>query len=205
MCIRESLICIIVLAAGLSKRFGRNKLLVRINGFSMIEIVVRSATESKADEVVVVSGYEADLIKKKLKGFDCKFAHNENFQLGQSSSVKVGLLSVMQHAKALMVLPGDVALITPKAINMVIEEYERYQCPIVVATHQGQFGHPILFDRTLFNEITNINEETRGLKAVVNRHRSSIREVEIGSDEVLMDLDTEEDLKKHVGKYREQV
>lgn len=100
------MICLIVLAAGLSTRFGRNKLLEWINGFSMIQRVVKSAIDSNADEVIVVLGYEADLIKQNLKGLKCKFVYNENFKQGQSSSVKIGLVSVLEYARALIVLPG---------------------------------------------------------------------------------------------------
>jgi len=190
------LISLIILAAGLSTRFGRNKLLEKINGVTMIEGVVKSGVSSKADEVVVVLGYEAPMVKEALKNFGCRFVFNEEFKKGQSSSVKAGVKAVMGYADAVMVLPGDVALITPKSINMVIAEYNRSRSPIVVASYQGRSGHPILFDRSLFVEIMEINEKTMGLKAVVNRHRGSVKKVEVGSDEVLIDVDSEEDLKK---------
>ncbi len=190
------LICIIVLAAGLSTRFGRNKLLEKIDGSTMIERVVKSAVSSRADEVVVVLGHEAQRVKEALKKFECKFVFNKDFKKGQSYSVKAGVKSVMGYADAVMVLPGDVALITPRSINMVIEEYEKCGSPIVVASYKGRTGHPILFDRSLFDEIMEISEETMGLKAVVNRHRDSVKKVETGSNEVLIDVDSEEDLKR---------
>jgi len=193
-----TLICLIVLAAGSSTRFGRNKLLEKNAGFTMIERVVKSAVSSKVDEVVVVLGHEAQRIKDALRNFKCKFVFNEDFKIGQSSSVKVGVKSVMSYADAVMVLPGDVALITSKAINMVVEEYKRSRSPIVVASHQGRSGHPILFDHSLFDELMKINEETMGLKAVVNRHRNLIEKVEIGSNEVLIDIDTKEDFKRYI-------
>jgi molybdenum cofactor cytidylyltransferase len=168
----------------------------------MIEKVVGSAASSKADEVIVVLGHEAERVKEALKSFDCKFVFNEDFKMGQSSSVKAGVKSVMGYADAVMVLPGDIALITPKPINMVIEEYETSGSPLVVASHEGRLGHPILFDRSLFSEIMEINEETMGLKAVVNRHRDSLKKVEVSSNEVLIDVDSEEDLKKIVSNFK---
>jgi molybdenum cofactor cytidylyltransferase len=162
----------------------------------MIEKVVRSAASSKADEVIVVLGHEAQRVKEALKNFQCKFVFNEDFERGQSYSVKAGVKSVMGYADAVMVLPGDVALITPKSINMVIEEYETSGGSIIVASHEGRLGHPILFDRCLFDEIMEINEETMGLKAVLNRRGEGIKKVEVGSNEVLIDVDSEEDLKK---------
>ena len=191
------LIFLIVLAAGLSKRFGRNKLLEKIDDSTIIERVVKSAVASKADEIIVILGHEAQMIKNALKDVKCRFIYNENYEIGQSSSVKVGVNSVMDHAEAILVLPGDVALISPEAINMVIEEYIKSRHLIVVASHRGKLGHPILFDRSLFSQIMSINEETMGLKSVVNANRGLIRKVETGSDEILIDFDTEKDFKRY--------
>ena len=191
------LICLIVLAAGLSKRFGKNKLLEKIDDSTIIERVVKNALASKADEVIVVLGHEAQMIKRALKNTNCKFMFNEKYEIGQSSSVKTGVNSVMGYAEALLVLPGDVALITPDAINMVIEEYVKSRSPIVVASHRGRLGHPILLDRSLFGQIMKINEESDGLKSVVNANRGLMKKVETGSDEILIDFDTEADLKRY--------
>jgi len=188
------MISLVILAAGLSRRFGRNKLLEKINGCAIIERVVRSATASKANEVIVVLGFEAQKIIKALKNFNCKFVFNERFCEGQSSSVKVGVKAVMNYAEAVIILPGDMALITPKPINMVIEEYHRSKSPIIVASYQGCLGHPILFDRSLFEEILFINEETMGLKAIVKKYKERLRKVEVNSPEILIDIDREEDL-----------
>lgn len=190
------MISLIVLAAGLSTRFGRNKLLEKAGGITIIERVIRSAILSIADEVVVVLGYEAEKIKEALKGYPCKFVFNANFMIGQSSSVKAGVQAVMSYAEAVVILPGDIVLITPTSINAVIEEYKRCKSPIVVASHKGFMGHPILFDKSLFNEIMKIGEETMGLKALINLYNDKIKKVEVHSDEVLIDVDTQEDLLK---------
>lgn len=195
------MISLIVLAAGLSTRFGRNKLLERIGNYTIIERVVKSATSSNCDEVIVVLGHEAQRIKEVLKGFSCKFVFNEEYRKGQSFSVRAGVSAVMDYAEAVMVLPGDIALITPEPINMVIEEYKKFRSPIVVASYKGRSGHPILFDKSLFREIMEISEETMGLKSVVNRHRQLVRKVEVGSDEVLIDIDSEEDFRKIADKF----
>ncbi|MEM2163174.1 MAG: nucleotidyltransferase family protein [Candidatus Bathyarchaeia archaeon] len=190
------MISLIVLAAGLSKRFGRNKLLEEIDGRTMIERVVGSAIASKADEVIVVLGFEARKIIEVLRKFNCKFVLNRSFHEGQSSSVKAGVRAIINKAEAAIILPGDMALITPRSINMVIEEYYKSKSPIVIASYQGRLGHPILFDRSLFEEILSIDEETMGLKAIVERYKECIRKVEVDSPEVLIDIDRKEDLEK---------
>jgi molybdenum cofactor cytidylyltransferase len=158
---------------------------------------VKTAKRSSAHEVVVVLGYEAQKIKEQLAKLDCKLVVNENYMKGQSGSVKVGLSAVSSNAEAVMILPADVALIDPESINRVVEEYRESKNRIVIASHQQQSGHPILIDRALFPEISEIGEDTQGLKAVINRHRAEIKYVEVGTENVLIDIDTGEEFDKH--------
>jgi molybdenum cofactor cytidylyltransferase len=174
---------------------GRNKLLVKVEGKPIIRRVVQAGLKSKVDEVIVVLGWEADKIKEMLGDLPCRLVLNKDYEKGQSGSVKAGLREVSQKTQAVLVLPGDVAMIDPKSINLVINEYARKKTPIIIAAHKGRPGHPILLDKQLFSEIEKIDEPTFGLKAVVKKHHENVRLVE-GSTNVLWDVDTPEDLKK---------
>jgi len=191
------MLSMVVLAAGKSTRMrGPNKLLAHVEGVPMIRSVVQTALRSKVDEVVVVLGWEEEKIRSALSGLDCKMVVNRNFEQGQSSSVKVGLSQINPSSRAVLILPGDVAKIDTCSINMVIERYDQGGCLIVVAGHEGKSGHPILFDKQLFPEIARINEETFGLKAVIKKHQDEVCLVETGSEYVLKDVDTTNDLEK---------
>lgn len=190
------MLSLIVLAAGKSTRTrGINKLLVKIQGKPLIRRVVEAALQSKVDEVIVVLGWEADKIRNALAELPCHLVLNKNYERGQSSSVKAGLGEVGEATRAILVLPGDVAMIDPRSINLVIDEYAQGKYPIIVAAHKGRPGHPILLDKQLFKEIELIDEQTFGLKAVVKKHEGVARLVETGSPNVLRDVDTQEDLK----------
>lgn len=190
------MLSLIILAAGTSRRMrGRNKLLVRIEKKPMIRRVVESALSSNVDEVIVVLGWEAKRIREALADLPCRFAVNKDYQRGQSSSVKAGLREIAEGTEAILILPGDVALIEPRSINVVVTAYNNRKRPIIVASYSGRAGHPILLAKELFKEIEQIDEETFGLKSVVNRHGSEVQMVETGSENVLRDVDTPEDLK----------
>jgi len=191
------MISLIILAAGKSTRMKENKLLLKIGGETLIEHVIKAAKGSSADEVIVVLGYEAQKIKEKLAKLDCRLVVNENYMKGQSGSVKVGLSAVSSNAEAVMILPADVALIDPESISRVVEEYRKFRNRIVIASHQQRSGHPILIDGALFPEVSEIGEETQGLKAVIDHHRSEIKYVEVGTENVLIDIDTREEFDKY--------
>lgn len=191
------MLSLIVLAAGKSVRMrGKNKLLAEVQGTPMIRRVVQAALKSRVDEVIVVLGSEADKVRKVLTDLPCRLVVNGNYERGQSSSVKVGLGEISHMTRAVLVLPGDVAMIDSPSINIVVEKYDLGQDPIVIAAHKGASGHPILFDKQLFPEIERIDEQTFGLKAVVKRHQGEVCRVETGSPKVLKDVDTPEDLKE---------
>jgi molybdenum cofactor cytidylyltransferase len=189
------MISMIVLAAGKSVRMrGKNKLLTEIQGTPMIRRVVQAALESKVDDVIVVLGAEAGKVRKVLTDLPCRLVINKNYEKGQSSSVKAGLSEVSPMTRAALVLPGDVAMIDCRSINMVIEEYEHGRHSIVIAAHNGEAGHPILFDKQLFSEIEQIDEQTFGLKAIIKRHEGDMYLVETDSSNPIKDVDTPEDL-----------
>lgn len=191
------MISLVILAAGKSTRMKENKLLLKLDGETLIERVVKTAKGSSADEVIVVLGHEAEKVREQLVKLDCKLVVNENYMRGQSESVKVGLAAVSSSAEAVMILPADVALIDAESINSVIDEHRKSKSHIVIASHKHQSGHPILLDRALFQEVSQIDESALGLKAVINRHRSEVKYVEVGTENVLIDIDTREEFDKY--------
>lgn len=195
-----SRIALVILAAGKSTRFPGNKLLVRIGEESLIEKIVKTSLKSRVDEIVVVTGYESDKVKKALEeaGNDrIKIVYNQFYEEGQSTSVRTGVREVLGEVDGVMIHPADVAFITSEDIDRLIEVFELTRAPIVVASHRGRHGHPILFSKSIYHEILTISEERRGLKELVEKYREDIVEVE-SSPYTIIDIDTVEDLKKIV-------
>lgn len=191
----NSRVSMIVLAAGLSSRFGRNKMLEPVEKMPLLTHVILTALRSRVWEVVVVSGHDDYRVRSLLQGYGCSIVFNEDFMKGQSFSVRKGFSCVRSDCDAAMIQPGDMALTSEKIVNSVIEKYEQTHAPIVTAGHGGRSGHPILFDKSLFPEIMEIDEETHGLKKVVSNHLSQAILVEAGAG-ALFDLDTQDDLNR---------
>ncbi|MCF8884682.1 MAG: nucleotidyltransferase family protein [Aigarchaeota archaeon] len=197
----EERIALILLAAGKSTRFPGNKLLANVCGMSLIERILRTTLRSSVDVIVVVLGHEAEKLREiieKIKDNRVKIVYNLDYELGQSSSVKKGLKEVAEFVDAVMILPADVSFIKPEDIDSLIETFKITKKDIVVASHKGKHGHPILFSKKLFKDIMMITEEKRGLKEVVEKNLEEIVEVEL-SPYTVIDIDTPEDLEKVIG------
>ena len=81
----------IVLAAGSSRRMGKNKLLLPYKGRPLLAYVVGNILAAKLGSVIVVTGHEAELIGEALKGLPVKLVHNPRYEEGMTSSIQTGV------------------------------------------------------------------------------------------------------------------
>ncbi len=110
-------IAAVVLAAGLSSRMGENKLLVDISGLPLIRRTVETALKSHASPVIVVTGRDAPQIEQALKGLDVRFAKNEDFAKGLSTSLKTGLRNIPVESDGTLIVLGDMPSVTPTLLD----------------------------------------------------------------------------------------
>ncbi|MBK8503462.1 MAG: nucleotidyltransferase family protein [Saprospiraceae bacterium] len=138
-------IAAIVLAAGLSKRYGKeNKLLRLIDGVPMIRRVVESICRSKVREVLVVTGYQTAVIEEMLAGLDkVQFVHNDDYEKGMSTSMRKGVKDLGQ-IDGCMICLGDLPHLTTNDYDRLIEVFESEKSinRIIIPTFQGKRGTP---------------------------------------------------------------
>jgi molybdenum cofactor cytidylyltransferase len=185
----------IVLAAGRSTRMGdTNKLLADVGGSPMVRHVVAAALASRARPVLVVTGHQAEEVRSALAGLDVTFVANPDYAAGLSTSLKAGIAAVPQSAAGALVLLGDMPRITGDHIDRLIAAFaaDGDGC-IVVPTHQGRRGNPVLWPRAGFAGIMQL-EGDAGARKLLAAHADHVREVDLGSDAIFLDVDTPEAL-----------
>lgn len=160
----------IVLAAGASSRLGRNKLLVQVEGETLVRRTVRRAMVA-LDPVVVVLGHEAILLRQELVGLACRTVVNEEFALGLTSSLRTGVAALPDEVPGAVVLLADMPFVTPDMIAALVERYRTSSAPLVISDYQGVTAPPLLYDRSLFPELRMLEGDGCG-KQVVRRHRT---------------------------------
>ncbi len=184
----------ILLAAGQSKRFSSDlpKQLLDFKGKPMVRRMAQEALASRLCDLIVVLGYRADLMRPVLSDLGVKMVDNPDYAAGQSSSVKWGLRSLDPSATAALFIPADQPFLSSALIDRLITTYELSGGPIVLPTYRGCRGSPVLFDRSLFPELTIVTEDEGG-KQIIRRHESEIVTVVLDSQRPLLDIDTLED------------
>jgi molybdenum cofactor cytidylyltransferase len=181
----------VVLAAGASTRFGRNKLLLQLGGESLARRAAKAALEGGLDPVVVVLGHEADRIGQELLGLPVRTIVNPDYALGMNTSVRAGVEAVPEEAAAVVVLLADMPFVTGDMITRLVQAYRQTRAPLVASDYEGVHAPPTLYARPLFPELGGPGGDGRG-RRVVKRHAEEAVRVTWPSDR-LADVDREED------------
>jgi molybdenum cofactor cytidylyltransferase len=189
----------ILLAAGESRRMGQLKALLPWQGVSLLKHQVDSLRAGGVDRVVVVLGHRSVELKAELADTaGVSWQLNPDYLQGKTTSIKTGLNALgADQPRALLLLNVDQPR-SADVIRSLLEEHESQGYLITIPTHNGKGGHPIILSPTLLDELRQIDEESFGIKAVVQRYLEATRRVEMDSPEVLWDLNTPEEYQKAV-------
>jgi molybdenum cofactor cytidylyltransferase len=174
---------------------GRNKLLLKLEGETIVHRAVRRAAEAGLDPVFVVLGHQADRVHEAIGTLVCQPVFNPNYSAGVNSSLKAGIQAIADTpARAAVVVLADMPFVTSEMIATLVKEYRQGTAPLVVSDYGGVNAPPILYDRSLFDELATSEGEGCG-KHVVKRHRDEAARV-AWPQEALADLDVPEDVAK---------
>ena len=142
----KDMVSCILLSAGSSQRFGSPKALAKINGATAIEHLQSTLVQSEAGEIIIVLGAGADQIKPYLFNHTkVKFVYNKDYNLGQTSSFKAGLSVVSDAARGILLQPVDTPFVKTETVNLIIHQFEKIECDILIPTHNRHKGHPPVF------------------------------------------------------------
>lgn len=190
----------VVLAAGLSRRMGRPKLLLTIEGRAVVRMAVDNVLAAGIERIVVVSGTEHEAIAEALAGLPVQFAINPTPEAGQGSSIAVGIAALPESVRAALVVLGDQPFVSPEVIPSLVAAFARTGQPIVAPRYSDGRGNPVLFARAMFPELMQLGGD-RGARAVIERDPSRVAVVDFDTS-MPADIDTPEDYERLRGRGR---
>ena len=183
----------IVLAAGKSSRMGRSKAALPLaGGDTFVTRIVRTFMNAGISDVIVVVGHDADAVAGAFAGTDLSvtLVENPDYEQGQLSSLLAGLRVIDRPGVvAALVTLVDVPLIAVSTVRAVVDRYQATHAPIVRPVRGVDHGHPVVIDRSLFDELRRADPRL-GAKAVVRSHASAAGDVPVDDDGAFADADT---------------
>jgi molybdenum cofactor cytidylyltransferase len=188
----------ILLAAGSSSRMGQAKQLLPLGSSTVLAQTLEHARAAAVDEVVLVLGSSAEPIRHQLPQTllaGIKVVVNHDYEQGMASSLRSGLSALDPQSAAALILLGDQPFTLPQTLDRIIQAYRDSGAQIVIPTHQGTRGNPVLLARSVFSEAMALKGDV-GCRAIFRNHLEGIVNVEVEDLGVLLDIDDREDYER---------
>ncbi|MGB9553314.1 MAG: nucleotidyltransferase family protein [bacterium] len=188
----------LILAAGRSERMGTQKMLLQWGEKTILEHVVAHAMEGGIEEVVVVTGCQAELVENSLRktswNQSVHTVYNPDYHLGMLSSVQCGIRHMI-HSDAVLIALGDQPTVPSAVFKALISVFPECGKGILIPKFRGKRGHPIIIHKKHFSFILGLDPKKDSLHQLTNAFPDDIFELEVESPEILHDIDAPQDLK----------
>ncbi len=187
------MIAAVVLAAGLARRMGRQKLLLQLQGKPVVRWSVEHVV-SHVEDVVIVTGPDESALRQALEGLTVRFVGNPRPQDGQGTSIAAGVAALKPWTTAALIALGDQPRMPAAVVPALLEALRRSGKAIVAPLYQGVQGTPVVFSSEVFAELRALKGDA-GARAVV---KENPERVELVAFDLAMppDVDTPEDYAK---------
>lgn len=180
----------VLMAAGLSARFGSNKLLREVEGVSMIRRAFEALPSGLFARAAVVSFCPEILDLAGKRGY--LPVPNPRAAEGQTVSLRLGLERLLDMDGVLFAV-CDQPWLRWGSVERLLEDFSAHPDSICALGWRGRRGSPAVFPAALFPELLALTGD-RGGKQVICAHPDLLRIVEASGPEELRDVDRPEDL-----------
>ncbi len=190
VCLAAPRVGCVVMASGLARRFGSNKLLADFAGTPVLLRTLAALTGAGLEPVVVTRSQEvSDLCA--AQGVRCVL----HLDALQSDTVRRGLAAV-KGCDGCLFVPGDQPLLSPDSVKMIVSAFAHSPNSVVRLSYDGRPGSPILFPRWLFYDLRNMRGDVGG-SALLKQKAHLVGPpllVEAADELELCDVDTPDEL-----------
>jgi molybdenum cofactor cytidylyltransferase len=179
----------LILAAGESRRMGRDKALLTYQGRTFLETIIAGLGAAKVEKVTVVLGHHAEVIQAATNLAAVRVMVNHDYQQGQTSSLQLGLAAAAtDRPEAVILCLVDHPAISPEVLGKLIDCFESTRPPVIIPTYEGQRGHPVVISQRLFPELLAL-PPAEPANTVIRKYRDTTQFVEVADPGILLDVD----------------
>lgn len=182
----------LVLAAGYSRRFGGDKRKARWAPERSLLAASLDLPRAVLSEVWVVIRSDEQPGDLTLPN-DVRVVQDAQTLHGMGYSIAAGARQLLKRssADALAIFLGDMPTIQASTLETLLAEAAPGR--IVLPIHEGRPGHPVIFGRDFWPQLTQLSGDA-GARTVLQDNSEAIRRIQVDDPGVLQDIDQPEDL-----------
>ncbi len=187
---------ILLLAAGTSRRLGRPKQLVEIDGEPLLRRTCRVIGEAATAELFVVTGAYRQEVQPLLAGHDCTEIYHADWAEGMGSSIGAGmqyLLAQRPQLARVLIAVCDQPALSEDVVRAVWQRQAGEPDRIVRCRYRMGAGPPVCFGQQYFSQLAALTGE-EGAQSIIQQYASQVQEIDFPLGD--WDIDTPEDIIK---------
>lgn len=197
----------ILLAAGESKRMRSLKALLPLSpkgaekGDTFVSFILRNL-HLVCEEIILVLGYQANLIEKKLVPLNLKvkIVINQEYEKGQLSSLRAAIRKVSPNCKGILLALVDHPSVKKGTYQLLRNRFLQEKDKIIIPTYKGKNGHPVIFSSLFFSELMKAPLD-QGARYVVRGHPEKTIFLPVEDEGVILNIDTPEKYNKFCSHF----
>jgi len=171
------------------------------DGDTFVERIVKTLRAVGVRRILVVVAPDSGPIRLAVERVNASLVVNPDPTTGPISSIRAALDVIDPEGfGGLLFWPVDMPLVKPDSVRSVLDAFDPGGPPIVVPTHEGRRGHPVVVARPVWPELR-APEADAGARAVVRREPGRVREVPLPDEGVLLDIDTKREYRRHRARW----
>ncbi len=186
---------ILILAAGESKRLGEPKQLLPYKETNLLQHKIAQFQDLRDVQVFVVLGAYFEDIFPLLRKQSITAIKNSAWINGMGSSISKGveLIRKKNLFDRVLITLCDLPLIDTQHYREMIDFSLSSGKRIVQTTYEDTSGVPVIFDKSLFNELSYLSDE-QGAKPLIKKYKKEVEKIR--SSQPYFDIDTKDAYEK---------
>ena len=180
----------VIMASGMARRFGSNKLLHDFHGEPMMVRILRSTAATTISHRLVVTRHPEVEAICQVEKVPCLLHDLPK----RSDTVRLGvekLLAATPDLDGIMFAASDQPCLTADSIQNLCDAFVEDPANIYRLCWNNTMGNPVIFPRSTFETLLNL-PEGKGGGAIIKAHPELVRTVSALDERELIDCDTPE-------------
>jgi molybdenum cofactor cytidylyltransferase len=180
----------IVPAAGLSRRMGREKVLLPFRGSTILETILGTLDGAGVSPIVAVVRPDLPEAAERARRAGAVVVTNPRPDEEMLVSIRLGLDALSADADAVFVWPADHPAVSLATVRLLAEAADPGRA--LLPTYLSRRGHPALIGRKLLPDIARIPPD-EGLRHLWRMRRDAVLEVPVEDSGVIRNIDSPAD------------
>ena len=182
---------LIVLAAGASRRLGKSKQLLQLQGETLVRRATRLGLATKPGTAVIVLGADADTVYASVDDLAVHRVDCADWALGMGASLRAGLAALPPACAGALIVLCDQPALDSGHLDQLVSAWHANPRGAAASSYAGRLGVPALLPRAWFAELgADIGD--RGARELLARRREEV--VAIVNEALALDVDRHDDL-----------